>query len=494
MKKFLIYLLVGIMLLSTLSVLVGCEEEESPVIDNEDDDEVVADDYGFPDIERKDYSDEFNFYVGPSNGGVRLWYMDSDLNRGSAMDEAVYQRQERVRRYLGVEFVNVTYPDVYYNTYHTNIQSAVQNMDGTVDALVTHVHGSVSNLISENLIMDFNELQGIDLDKEYWHKDFMDTLELNGNYFLGHSDYNIMMTYILGFNKELLDQYGGALEKSIYDMVREGDWTLNTLMELSKLVAIDVTGNGKSDDDYFGFTAAPFIKFNGFLTSCDIPMVAQTESGAYEVALTRSEYFAKADSLVEFFRELGNANYTHFIYPAGGGEPSVPLSSGRTLISVLDTINMENLLNYDLEFGVLPYPLYDKNQYDPESDTYGYKMLQWGGYLAVLSYMKDPVLTGETLEMLAYYSENVKITYYEKVLGKRVADMPDDAAMFDIIWNSLSTDMGQTFYNLGGDETGVCYVLPQLMNPEATQNLSSFLKKKESAINLGFKKFLDNID
>jgi hypothetical protein len=132
--------------------------------------------------------------------------------------------------------------------------------------------------------------------------------------------------------------------------------------------------------------------------------------------------------------------------------------------------------------------------YDREQSNVGYKSLQWGGYIAVLSYLKNRALVGETLEMLSYYSENVKITYYEKVLGKRIADMPDDAAMFDIIWAGVSTDVGQTFYNLGGDETGVCYTIPQLMHPDTTQNLSSFLDKRVGAINLGFKKFLDGID
>ena len=108
--------------------------------------------------------------------------------------------------------------------------------------------------------------------------------------------------------------------------------------------------------------------------------------------------------------------------------------------------------------------------------------------------MKNPVLVGETLEMLAYYSENVKITYYEKVLGKRIADMPDDAEMLNIIWNGISTDVGQTFYNLGGDETGVCYTIPQMLQPGTTQGLSAYLAAKERKINDGFKKFLNGID
>ena len=479
-----------------MAAFAGCEKKENQGTNNESEDIVEVGDYDFPDVERTDYGDEFNLYVAESNGGIRRWYMDDDLNSGSAMDEAVYQRQERVRKYLGVEFVRVNYPDAKYNTYQTYVKDAVHNMDGTLDALITHVHGGVSPLISEGLVADLGELPGIDIDAEYWHKEFMDTLEIGGNYFLGHSDYNIMQTYTLGFNKELLDQYGAGMTKSIYDMVRDGEWTLDAMAKLAQLVSVDSTGDGKTSDDYFGLTASPWITFNGFLTSSRIPMVAQTQSGAYEVALVKDEYYNKTDDLVEFFRTLDNANYTYFSYSTKN-TTQVELSSGRALMSVLSTNALESLLNYKIEFGVLPYPLYDENQYDSDDASLGYRMLQWGGYICALSYMKNDKLVGETLEMLAYYSENVKITYYEKVLGKRIADMPDDADMLDIIWSGISTDVGQTFCNLGGgagDDTGVCYTLPALMQPGTTKNLTSYLQSKKNAINNAFKTFLEDVE
>ncbi len=488
MKKFLIWMLAVLMLLSTLGAFAGCDEAETPdTNENESENGVGAEEYDFPDVERQDYGDDFNIYVAESNGGIKRWYMDDDLNTGSAMDEAVFQRQERVRKYLGVEFVRATFSDNGYNTYWMGVQDAVMNMDGTVDAIVTHVHGGVSNLISENLITDLSELEGVDLDAEYWHKDFMDTLELNGSYFLGHSDYNILQTCIIGYNKQMLDQYGAGMTKSVYDMVRDYEWTLDEMMKLAKLVSIDATGDGKSLDDSFGLTGTTSVIMNGFLTSSNIPMVAQTESGAYEVALLKKEYAAKTDDLVQFFRELDDGSYTYLNHNMHDFVNQVHLSSGRVLMEMMNSDSLEDLLNYNIEFGVLPYPMYDREQ-----ANVGYKSLQWGGYLAALSYMKNPKLVGETLEMLAYYSENVKITHYEKVLGKRIADMPDDAEMLDLIWSVVATDVGQTFYNLGGDESGVCYTIPHLIH-NRDKNLSSYVKSKEKAINNGFAKFLAGI-
>ena len=72
--------------------------------------------------------------------------------------------------------------------------------------------------------------------------------------------------------------------------------------------------------------------------------------------------------------------------------------------------------------------------------------------------------------------------------------MPDDAAMLEIIWDSVTTDIGQTFVGAGtGSDRGLCYIVPELMWPSSTQNLASFVKSKEKMINDGFKTFLKEI-
>jgi len=200
MKKTITYILMAALLLSMLTAFVGCDNGGDDSRETDTSEVVHVGEIPFPNIERKDYGQEFNIYIAPANGEVGRWYMDADINTGSAMDEAVFARQERVRKYLGVEFVNVLYPDATYTTYHTYVQSAVQNMDGTLDALITHVHGGVPNMISENLLMDLWDLPSLDFSVEYWHEGFMSALELNGHYFLGHSDYVFLMTYVLGYN------------------------------------------------------------------------------------------------------------------------------------------------------------------------------------------------------------------------------------------------------------------------------------------------------
>ena len=486
MKRFIRILLLLLVAILSLSVFIACDEKEGDE-DDWDDSQFGAGEDFFPDVERTDYDMDFNIFFAPSTT-VDLYYMDDEKNDGSPMDESVFNRQERVQRYLGIDIISVEFPDAKFDSYNTYVQTAVNNMDGTMDMVMTHVHGAVGALISDNLLTDLSDFDGIDLEAEYWNMEFMDTLELNGNYFLGLSDYNLMSTYVVAFNKDMLALYASSMEKSIYDLVKDYEWTLDEMISLANLVSMDKTGDGKTTDDTYGITGTCWVSFCGFLTSSDIPMMEQDTSGAYTVAINKPQYFEKADNLITTLKELGASNCAWFDYQYHVN--SVPITSGRALMHISSTGSLTSYLDYNIEFGVAPFPMYDLDQ-----ASVGYKSLQWGGYIGVLSYLRKPIMVGEALELLAFYSENVKITFYEKLLGKQVADMPDDAAMLEIVWDSVTTDVGQTFITAGTTtNTGVCYTVPELMWPSATQNLASFIKSKETQINTGFKKFLNDID
>ena len=491
MKKCIRSLILLLTLCLSLTAFISCEKKEDLEVDDLDyeEEEENAYDY-FPGVEKTDYGEDVNIYIMPdSNPSDYFLLKDEESNDGSPMDEAVFARQERVNRYLGVEIVLIDPAEkLTFATYIKHAENAVKNMDGTIEVMITHVHGCVPNLVSENFLYDLSELEGIDLEAEYWNQKFMDSLELNGNYFLGLSDFNLLYTYVLAFNKDMLAMYASHLDKSIYDLVKDREWTLDEMISLSSLVYIDATGNGKTDDDTFGITGCCWVPFCGFLTSSNIPMLEQDQSGAYLVAVNNDLNANKADDLITRMRDLGASTNAFFDYDYN--KCSVPLTSGRALMQTVSTYSLPGYLDYNVDFGVVPYPMYDLDQ-----ASVGYRSLQWGGYIGVLSYQKNALKVAHTLEMLAFYSENVKITFYEKLLGKQVADMPEDAAMLEIIWDSISTDVGQTFKGAGtSDGSGLCYLVPELMWPSSTKNLSSYVKAKENMINQGFKKFMDEID
>ncbi len=462
-----------------LSVFVGCDVE----IDDDPDDDIGGEDGGdsfFPDIEKNDYGLDFTII---RSAGTYI-YIDEDDNSGSPIDEAVYNRQTKVEKYLGVDIMMSSIVDEYmWRDIGLHIQSAVQNMDGTIDMAYTGSYNG--SCVSNGVIQDFGSVEWLDLDADYWNKGVMEDLEINGNWYLGFNDYCLLNTYCVSYNKQMLALYASSLDKSIYDIVKDYEWTFDKMIEIANLVYVDTTGNGKTEDDIYGLRGRCWHPFMGFMPSADIPTMIQDESGSYIVAINQAKYFEKADDLVEKLRALRDSNAAWFHYQQPND--SAEVVKGKSLMFLSATTSLESYLKYNAEFGVLPYPMYDTNQ----GKTVGYQSLNNAGSLAIPSYVKNLQMTAETMELLAFYSANVEITYYEKLLGKQVADMPDDAAMLTLIWDGVTNDIGFTYIDaLGLDSSGLSYMLAQLVLPTSNQNLASYISAKAPTVNAAFRKFI----
>ena len=98
-------------------------------------------------------------------------------------------------------------------------------------------------------------------------------------------------------------------------------------------------------------------------------------------------------------------------------------------------------------------------------------------------------MTGETIELLSFYSDEVTDVFYQKLLGKQVADSPQDKQMLDIVWDSVCSDFGQTYYSVV-DDTSLLYLITTLTKPNTTENLASFMAKVDRTANKLFKQFL----
>lgn len=475
--------LIALILVFALSVAVfaGCNGNEEETKDSGVTDDTEELDEFRPDIEKKNYGSDFFLWVMPdSNPADYYWVEESD---GSAISEAVYARQEDVRKYLGVDMTMTKATG--HTTYDTPFKTAVKNQDDSVQLLVSHVHAGINGLISGNYLADISNLEGVDLDADYWKHDFMEGLAIEGRYFLGNNDYNILYTHCIAFNKTMMDQYADALEENMYEMVNNYHWTLDQMISLAHLVSIDATGDGKTEDDTYGLTGVQWVPFCGFLQACDIQLIDLDDKGQYVVSCYTDTNSKKTDDIITKLSELSKSDYAWFKYRVED-TPEIHLYTGRTLMELRSTTGLDSLCDYeDLDFGVVPYPMYDEAQ-----KNVGYRSLQWGGYLCVPSYVNNPTMVGETLEMLAYFSDDVNITYYEKLLGKQVADAPDDRKMLDTIWDSICCDIGQT---LSGVHS-ILYMVPQLTHVNATESLAKYVQSHTRSCNNSFKEFVKKLN
>lgn len=431
-----------------------------------------------PGVAKKDYDSDFFLLIHPDSNPVGYYWVEESDN--DAMSQAIYDRQQKVSEHLGVEVYATA--SAKTSGYVEPFKTAVKNKDGSIDTLITHVYIGVDGFITGNYLSDFQNVPGIDLEADYWKLDVMEQISLNDRMYLGYSNFNIMYTHVVAFNKTMMDKYADSLEESVYDMVQNYRWTLDRMLELANMVYVDAQSNGKTKDDTFGIIGLHDIAFCGFLHSCNIDLVKQDDRGDYVLSVYDDLNRAKTVEIIEKIAALVKADCSWFWKMKSGQD--VNFADGTSLLLLATTNSLPNYLNYDIRFGVLPYPMYDEQQKDV-----GYRSLQWGGYLCVPSYVGDINMVGDTLDTIAFFSDDVNNTFYEKLLGKQVAESPIDKEMLKIVWDGICSDFCQTYYNAIID-TQALYIVPYLTFADSEKNIASTIAGIEVTVNKKLKKFL----
>lgn len=478
MKIYVRYLAIALAFLMLLGSFVGCNstpDEKETKAPNESKEEETVDEF-MPDIEKKNYDKDFYLSIMGDVNPVEYYWVAESSN--DTMSEALYNRQEKIRAHIGVEIFGSRTGIV--KEYIAPFQTAVKNKDDSVHLLISHVFYGIDGFITGNYILDFNDVDEIDLDAAYWNLDVMDQISLNGKRFLGFSDFNIRHTYVISFNKEMIEKYADQLDESLYEMVDNYHWTLDKMMWLASLAYIDTNSDGKTNDDIFGFVGYQSVPFIGFMHASNINVVEMDERGSYTVSLYNEKNKQKMSDLVDKLYDFTRSDCANLV----GGYTYNGMTTNTALMEISQTFHLPNYLAYEVEFGVVPFPMYDELQKDV-----GYRSLQWGGYLCIPSYTADPVMVGETVELLAYYSDDVNVAFYEKLLGKKVANEPNDRRMLDVVWDSVCSDFGQTYFSVI-ERTNLVYILPEVTKMNTTENLASFVARTESTANKNLKKFI----
>ena len=444
--------------------------------------EIVTEEEFKPDIEQKNYNSEFYLNIMDDvNPADCYWVKESQNN---ALSDAVYARQEKIRDYLGVDIVAIITESE--GRYVEPFKNAVKNKDGSVDLLISHVYYGIDGFISGNYLTDFNDIPEINLDAPYWKYNFMDQLSAGDHFYLGFSDYNIVYTHVVTYNKDMLKLYEDQLDEDIYSTVENYRWTLDKMISIASLSYIDATSDGKTKDDTFGFYCDMNIGYAGMLQAFDIQTVEQDDTGVYKMAIYNEKNKQKMSIIVDKLYDLVRSDYAYMSSVRDDGRPRI--YNGRALMQIDGTLFLSDLLQYDFDFGILPYPMYDENQ-----KNVGYRHLQWGGYLCIPSYLGDATMVAETVELLSYFSDDVNIAFYEKLLGKQVAEAPQDRKMLDLVWDGVCSDVGQTYYSVIKDANSLLSVLTRLTELDTTHNLASYVAATENSINKKLKKFFANV-
>ncbi len=435
-----------------------------------------------PTVAKTDYDKEFTAVYCADIFREGYYFIEEEKRRpGNDLDSKVYERMIAVEEYLGVKIIAENGGN--YQEYTSQLKNTVTSNDDTYQLVLTHVYQDVSNLITGKYLHDFQDFDSINMEADYWNSTLMEELAVNDKMFCGYNDFCLSNCYIIGFNKQMVKDQAGAVG-DLYAQVRNKEWTLEKMIQYSSLVSAD-NGDGKWDEqDTYGFAIFAWVPLISFQISSNIKIVEKDADGELYLSpmVDNPEKIVKLD---EMLYDFVNAPSTYAYSPIEG-KPGLDLKSNRVMFQTMNNFDLVTSNDSDVKIGVLPYPLWDSKQED-------YQTMSWNGVMGIPSSVRtdNMKMTGDVIEMLAFYSEPVTVAFYETLLGAKVADAPEDVEMLRIIWATQVSDIGLVYSGASTAFDGILYAIPHHISAGRPAYATYFEQNKRSASNALRKMFME---
>lgn len=416
-----------------------------------------------------------NFTVFCASDNNTAQYLVADEITGEGVNDAIYYRNLTVDERYNAK--------VAYNEGGTHRETAA-----LVDTIITsgdtesfdlvqfHVVSNSGNAM-KGLYLNWYDVPHIDFEKPWWSDSNIEDLTINNHSYLAMGDFaltTIAGTYCMFYDKDQCKNYG---VENLYDVVKDGRWTLDYLKELCGKVYTDLNGDGTiNEGDYFGMASDQQSNLNTYLWSSGHKIFNRNSAGELEYSYYDEHLVNVYDSAYELI------NGTDGVYTAYDHDSGAKLfAEGGTL-----TCNTKlgyavtGLSDFENEYGIIPYPKYDEAQASYASMVDGSHEA-----MAVAKTAQDLEFIGTMTEVLCAESyKQVLPAYYDVCLKQRYASSAEDAEMIDLCVDSRVFDLGYVYDNW----KGVAFYFQDLLRNTTKTDITSHYKKYEKVASKYYQK------
>ena len=408
----------------------------------------------------------------------------AEVENGEPINDAVYRRNSVIQEKYGIEFAMVT------NSGETGVLSkTVKAGDDVYDAVIIF-NNNVPGVVTGDLLTEVSKLTYIDQSKPWWDDGVKAMSVANKNYLLA-GDLLILdneATNSIIFNKDMMANLGIELP---YNLVNEGKWTMDRMLEMTKGVEADLNGDGvlKWEDDRFSFMVfndslqALLVAGGGVLAEKDendIPYMSFAEPKNLAVLEKAADLMFKNSNPGVFnVQSIANNNnaWNRVYYDT--------FMEDRVLFMWIRMRVVEVFRGMDSNFGILPMPKYDEAQPNYRSLVNPYT----GVMMGIPKSATDLDRTGIILEALSAESKyTLQPAYYDIVLSRKFTRDEESADMLDIIFTTQVYDIGGV-YSFGGVFSDFCGLADK-----QDRNIMSFYEKKIGSMEKAIAKVVEKYE
>ncbi len=407
---------------------------------------------------------------------------EAETQNGDFKNDLIFMRNSMVKEKLGV---TVVLTQMGYTDLNAECQRQVQA--GTDDYDLFGGHRNSLVLSYEGFQYDLTDISTLDLSQEWWDQNYINSVTINDSLYTVIGDIGVstlLFVSSLTFNKKLMDEQNMAYP---YDLVREGKWTMDALLEMTADYGSDLNGDGTMlrENDLYAMIGWSTESGYSLFYGSGFAFMNRDASGDPMLEYDSEKLVSVLEKTLDIWLR---DNVYIFTAATSGTEHEKTygvFAEGRALFSDIVLSKIGNFYTgMDDDYGIVPCPKFNEEQ-NNYSAYLGYTI----PILFLASNTPDPERNGTIMEALCTASyDNVTPQMYEIVTKLKNVRDEDSSEMIEIIIRNKFIDTAH-FYNIQGYGT-----IPRDIIVNKTGNIASVLKSYERIAAKEWEKILDSFD
>ncbi len=401
-------------------------------------------------------------------------------DKSDNINDSVYERNMIIKEKYGINIAEIKEAT---GNHASKLTNEIAAPSGDFQAISTNTSNCAS-WATQGQLWDLNNniIEYLDVTNPWWDTKMAEGMTIHDRLYFATGDLLTLdndATFVLLFNKQIVED---NQIPNLYDMVENMEWTMDKFYEYASTSAKEQNGNDtlEYDEDIAGFAYtgdAPYcFLFGGGVTICtkdenDYPVYDLDVERAQNISemgekLFNKQYAVDLNAAVIDGNTIMQVGQTNF----GGGH-------ALFLAEVMQSVT--RMRGYDVDFGILPFPLYDTEQED-----YYSMMHLTASQVAIPKSVsgKDLEMVNAMIEAMAYYSvDTLTYQYYEINLKTRDSKDVESGPMIDKILSSRPCDLSY-YFSWGGAFSSLAGTLLPNSNTSVSSLNTRFSKRLKNDI------------
>jgi len=376
----------------------------------------------------------------------------AEAENGEVVNDAVFNRNMTIEEKFNVHITEKRSELKHgsgTSNYFVNMQNMLLSGENSFDMFFLPMR-DMASFIANNYSVDLYSLPYIDFDEDYWYEETSNkSLSIGGKLYLTNSDLSLQdkgRTAILVYNRDMFHEYSDDVME---DMVYDGTWVFDRIVEYWRMVSADLNGDGILNNyDQWGVGMDSPAATTCFAVGMGGQLVGKDNDDNFVITALEPRMIDIVDKI---FAAL-NTEKTNGSFVGQYGWAQEGVASSSIISHMFKSGQMLFMTTYphmlksyssgtDFDYGVMAWPKYDENQ-----EHYYSRASNHGSLFGIPITNTDHDFAGFMLEVLSGYSTDTSLNAYREVSCKvKYTYDETSAGMLDICFDNIIYDVGMIY-------------------------------------------------